>query len=203
MLHAKLPRLARSHTSQKWSKYALIGIMPSTQSSLSSLPFRLAPSSRRIRASVRKAPSMCREIDCLVPKHWRMRYRKWLTSGWSTTRKTARLRRIVTLTLLEDHHQKRLFPTTIGGGATTVELTHQVVERRRQGKSLKFAGLSRSLLPCRQGFRNRSRSYRPFGCLTHYGSRTPRADRSRWKYRRSKINHNLAERQSYGLRHMS
>jgi hypothetical protein len=44
--------------------------------------------------------------------------------------------------LLEDHRQKRLFPTTIGGGATTVELAHQVVERRRQSKSLKLAGLA-------------------------------------------------------------
>jgi hypothetical protein len=44
--------------------------------------------------------------------------------------------------LLEDHNQKRLFPTTIGGGATTVELAHQEVERRRQSKSLKFAGLA-------------------------------------------------------------
>jgi hypothetical protein len=30
------------------------------------------------------------------------------------------------VTLLEDRRQKRLFPTTIGGGATTVELAHQV-----------------------------------------------------------------------------
>jgi hypothetical protein len=30
------------------------------------------------------------------------------------------------VTLLEDHRHKRLFPTTIGGGATTVELAHQV-----------------------------------------------------------------------------
>jgi len=46
------------------------------------------------------------------------------------------------VTPLEDHCQKRLFPTTIGGGATTVELAHQVVERRRQSKALKFAGLA-------------------------------------------------------------
>jgi hypothetical protein len=46
------------------------------------------------------------------------------------------------VTRLEDHRQKRLFPTTIGGGATTVELAHQVVERPRQSKSLRFAGLA-------------------------------------------------------------
>ena len=34
------------------------------------------------------------------------------------------------------------FPTTIGGGATTVELAHQVVWHRRQSKSLKLAGLA-------------------------------------------------------------
>jgi len=33
---------------------------------------------------------------------------------------------ICDVTLLEDHRQKRLFSTTIGGGATTVELAHQV-----------------------------------------------------------------------------
>jgi NADH dehydrogenase FAD-containing subunit len=46
------------------------------------------------------------------------------------------------VSLLEDHHQKLLFPTTIGGGATTVELAHQVVERRRQSKSSRLAGLA-------------------------------------------------------------
>jgi NADH dehydrogenase FAD-containing subunit len=46
------------------------------------------------------------------------------------------------VTLLEDHRQKRLFPTAIGGGATTIELAHQVVARRRQSKSLKFPGLA-------------------------------------------------------------
>ena len=55
-------------------------------------------------------------------------------------RSAKRLTRIVSL--LEDHRQKRLFPTTIGGGATTVELAHQVVERRRQSKSLRFARLA-------------------------------------------------------------
>ena len=44
------------------------------------------------------------------------------------------------VSLLEDHRQERLFPTTIGGGATTVELVHQVVGHRRQSGSLKLAG---------------------------------------------------------------
>ena len=34
------------------------------------------------------------------------------------------------VTLLEDHRQKRRFPTTLGGGATTVEIVPQVVECR-------------------------------------------------------------------------
>jgi hypothetical protein len=45
-------------------------------------------------------------------------------------------------TFLEDNRQERLFPTTVGGGTTTVELAHQVVERRGQSTSLKFAGLA-------------------------------------------------------------
>lgn len=49
---------------------------------------------------------------------------------------------IAAVSLLEDHNQKRLFPTTMGEGATAVELPHQLAEPRRQNKSLKFAGLA-------------------------------------------------------------
>ena len=52
---------------------------------------------------------------------------------------------IAVVTLLEDRRQERLFPTTIGGGATTVELAHQVVGHRCQSRSLKLAGLASDL----------------------------------------------------------
>ena len=45
----------------------------------------------------------------------------------------------------EDRRQERLFPTTIGGGATTVELAHQVVGHHRRSKSLKLAALAPDL----------------------------------------------------------
>ncbi len=47
-----------------------------------------------------------------------------------------------TVTPLEDHRPKQLFSTTVGGGATTANLTHQAVERRLQSKSLRFTGLA-------------------------------------------------------------
>ena len=49
------------------------------------------------------------------------------------------------VSLLEDRRQERRFPTTLGGGATTVELAHQVVGHRRQSKSLKLPGLASDL----------------------------------------------------------
>ena len=49
------------------------------------------------------------------------------------------------VSLLEDRRHERLFPTAIGGGATNVELAHQVVGHRRQSKSLKLAGLASDL----------------------------------------------------------
>lgn len=46
------------------------------------------------------------------------------------------------VTILGDCCQKRPLPTTIGGGASTVELARQVVERCRQSISLRFVGLA-------------------------------------------------------------
>ena len=46
---------------------------------------------------------------------------------------------------LEDRSQERPVPTTIGGGATTVELAYQRVGDRSQSKSLKLAGLASDL----------------------------------------------------------
>ena len=43
------------------------------------------------------------------------------------------------------HAPRAAVPTTIGGGATTVELAHQVVGHRRQSNSLKLAGLASDL----------------------------------------------------------
>jgi hypothetical protein len=52
--------------------------------------------------------------------------------------------------LLEDHRQTRLFLTTVGGVAATVEHPYQVVGDRRRSKSLKLAGLASDLAdqPC-------------------------------------------------------
>jgi hypothetical protein len=49
-----------------------------------------------------------------------------------------------TLARAADRGQER-FPTTIGDGAITVELAHQVIGHSRQSKSLKLAGLASDL----------------------------------------------------------
>ena len=47
-----------------------------------------------------------------------------------------------TTLLLEDCGQGRLFPTTVGVSATTIELAHQDIDHRRHSKPLKLSELA-------------------------------------------------------------
>ena len=75
-------------------------------------------------------------------------------------------------------------PTTVGGGATTVELPHQVAGHRRQSKSLKLAGLrpgAARLVPERlagqrvlAAFASRTEAFRwQLRCCANRSSRCP------------------------------